>query len=195
MPRTKLREAREAADLSQAELATLIGAEQKAVSAWETGAQRPQPGHRRRVREQLNNNDPELFRNFEGDRDETGAHTTEPLALEVLPDSASAPPQAPVPSESRLWVPSVPTLQDFIASNMAYHLQHIAHTDYATPDAMTNAVRAAMKEFDMKNMGDTTYQITRREAMCDLAILPMMALGANHTLVHRDTSYHARPLY
>ena len=42
MPRTKLREAREAADLSQAELAELIGAEQKAVSAWETGDHRPQ---------------------------------------------------------------------------------------------------------------------------------------------------------
>src|SRR5436305_8702686 len=168
MPRYRLREAREAADLSQAELAELIGAEQKAVSAWETGTQRPQPGHRRRVREQLNNNDPELFRNFEDDGEETGARTTEPPTRETQPDSASAPPQVSVPSESRLWVPYVPTLQDFIANNLTTRLQHIAHTDYATPDEMTIAIQSALKEFDMHQDTNPNYEITRRTALAEL---------------------------
>ena len=65
MPRNKLKAAREAANLSQKELADLIGAGRKAVSAWETGARRPQPGYRRRLREKLNNYDPDLFDNEE----------------------------------------------------------------------------------------------------------------------------------
>jgi hypothetical protein len=32
------------------------------------------------------------------------------------------------------------------------------------------------------NTGDTSYKITRREAMCELASIPMIALGAKHTL-------------
>jgi DNA-binding XRE family transcriptional regulator len=61
VPRDKLRAVREAADLSQQELADLIGAEEKSVSGWEKGTHYPQPGYRRRVREQLHNYDDDLF--------------------------------------------------------------------------------------------------------------------------------------
>jgi transcriptional regulator with XRE-family HTH domain len=65
MPRYKLIAARKAADLSQEELAEATKVDPKTVSAWETGAQHPQPGLRRRVREALGNNqDQELFKNY-----------------------------------------------------------------------------------------------------------------------------------
>src|SRR5579864_5193604 len=65
VPRYKLIAARERADLSQEELAEEIHADAKTVSAWETGAQHPQPGLRRRVREALGNNqDRHLFTNY-----------------------------------------------------------------------------------------------------------------------------------
>src|SRR5215472_6294905 len=98
-------------------------------------------------------------------------------APETEVDAASSPAQM-----SHLWLPPAPTLQDFLASNITRRLQHIAHTDYATPDEMTNAIQAAIKDFDTMNTGESTYKITRREAMCELAALPMMALGIKQTL-------------
>jgi transcriptional regulator with XRE-family HTH domain len=96
------------------------------------------------------------------------------------PDAASGPPQT-----ACLWLPPAPTLQDFIASNITRRIFQIAHTDYDTPDEITNTIRATIKEFDTMNMGDSTYKITRREAMYDLAVLPMMALGHHQTLPTR----------
>jgi transcriptional regulator with XRE-family HTH domain len=92
-------------------------------------------------------------------------------------DAASSPAQT-----SRLWLPHAPTLQDFLASNITCQIFQIAHTDYSTSDEMINAVQAALKEFDMMNTGDSTYKITRREAMCELASIPMIALGQKQTL-------------
>jgi transcriptional regulator with XRE-family HTH domain len=65
MPRTKLIEAREAADLSQGELAELIGAERKAVNGWERGTISPRTSYRRAIRRELDNDDPDLFKNFD----------------------------------------------------------------------------------------------------------------------------------
>jgi transcriptional regulator with XRE-family HTH domain len=64
MPRYNLIEARELADLSQEELAEAIGAERRAVIAWERGDVTPQPGHRRRIREKLQSQDRQLFTNY-----------------------------------------------------------------------------------------------------------------------------------
>jgi hypothetical protein len=84
-----------------------------------------------------------------------------------------------------LWLPKAPTLRDFIVGDTTRCLLQIAHTDYSTSDEMTNAIRAATKEFDMMNTGDTTYKITRRDAMCELASVPMIALGQKQTLHSR----------
>src|SRR5436853_708534 len=61
MPRTRLREAREQADLTQAELAERIGAERRAVMGWEAGTHKPSAYSRRRVRKVLKNQDKLLF--------------------------------------------------------------------------------------------------------------------------------------
>ena len=64
MPRYNLTEARVLADLTQEELADAIKADRKAVNAWERGDVMPQPGHRRAVRRELNNEDLHLFVNY-----------------------------------------------------------------------------------------------------------------------------------
>ena len=65
MPRYKLREAREAAKLTQEGLAELIGAERKAVNYWERGSTEPREVYRMRIREHLDHNtDPDLFTNY-----------------------------------------------------------------------------------------------------------------------------------
>ncbi len=71
-----------------------------------------------------------------------------------------------------------PALHDFTASSMTHRLLHIAHTDYATPGEMTTAVQSALKEINHMNMGNPTYLITRREALCELASVPWIALEA-----------------
>jgi hypothetical protein len=60
---------------------------------------------------------------------------------------------------------------------MTRRIFQIAHTDYDTPDEVTAAIQVAIK--DMNTMGD---EITRRDALCQLASIPMIALGAKHTL-------------
>jgi hypothetical protein len=81
-----------------------------------------------------------------------------------------------------MWLPKAATLHDFIVSNMARCFWQIAHTDYTTSDEMINVIQALTKDFDMMNMSDTTYKITRRDAMCELASVPMIALGQKQTL-------------
>ena len=64
MPRYNLTEARVLADLTQEELADAIKADRKAVNAWERGDVMPQPGHRRAIRRELDNEDLHLFVNY-----------------------------------------------------------------------------------------------------------------------------------
>jgi transcriptional regulator with XRE-family HTH domain len=80
MPRTNLKKAREKADLTQQELAELIGAERKAVISWEAGTQDPQPGQRRNIRQQLNNYDEYLFA-IASQEASGGVHTTPPCSV------------------------------------------------------------------------------------------------------------------
>jgi hypothetical protein len=47
------------------------------------------------------------------------------------------------------------------------------------------AVRRAIKEFNMMNRDNPTYEITRRDAICELASVPMIALGQKQTLPSR----------
>jgi transcriptional regulator with XRE-family HTH domain len=98
MSRDLLRAAREAADLSQEELADLIGAEHKAVSAWETGAAKPQPGLRRRVRDALHNDDPDLFKNFESDTEQPNdaGEESQPSHVEDAGETVPSPGPSPL---------------------------------------------------------------------------------------------------
>jgi transcriptional regulator with XRE-family HTH domain len=97
-------------------------------------------------------------------------------------DTASPPPQASVASSSRLWLPKAPTLRDFIVGDMNRCLLQIAHTDYSASDEMTAAIQAAIKEYNRMNTNNPTYEITRRDAICELASLPMIALGSQQTM-------------
>jgi transcriptional regulator with XRE-family HTH domain len=67
MPRTKLTEAREKAELSQGELGKAIGSSGKTVSRWESGERKPQAHYCREIRRVLGisrEDDPDLFKNF-----------------------------------------------------------------------------------------------------------------------------------
>ncbi len=93
MPRYNLMEARVLADLTQEELADAIGAERRAVIAWERGDATPQPGHRRAVRRELNNEDPHLFVNYPA---EEAACQADAAYDEV--DASESPPEEPASS-------------------------------------------------------------------------------------------------
>jgi hypothetical protein len=79
---------------------------------------------------------------------------------------------------------SISTLQDvpdelqaFISSHMATHLWHLAHMPHPTCDDKRRHIWQAIKEFDTMNSTNKNYHITRREALCSLATLPMLTLG------------------
>jgi len=91
-------------------------------------------------------------------------------------------PPTQVPITSSWQFPKESRLHHFIASDMTRSFWQIAHTDYTTSDEMMNAVRSATEDFDMMNMGNPSYKITRRDAMCELASVPLIALGSQQTL-------------
>jgi transcriptional regulator with XRE-family HTH domain len=159
MERKKLKKAREDRGWSQDQVAEMVGVmRRETVSDWERGITDPYP----RNIEQLCH----LFSKTAAELD------LEPEAVE----------------KERTRTPYIavnPALHDFTASSMTRHLLHIAHTDYATLSEMTTVVQSALKEIDHMNMGNPTYQITRREALCELASVPWIALGQKQPLHSR----------
>ncbi|HLZ62359.1 MAG TPA: hypothetical protein VKR06_35895 [Ktedonosporobacter sp.] len=73
--------------------------------------------------------------------------------------------------------PEVDTSLLFIAHNMTMHLWDLAHLAHTTCDEKQQSIQQAIKEFDAMNTSNKNYQITRREALCSLAALPMVTLG------------------
>jgi transcriptional regulator with XRE-family HTH domain len=151
MERKKLKKAREDRGWSQDQVAEMVGVmRRETISDWERGLTDPYPRHK----EQLCH----LFGKTAAELD------LEPEAVE----------------KERTRTPYIavnPALHDFTASSMTHRLLHIAHTDYATLGEMTIAVQSALKEIDHMNIGNPAYQITRREALCELASVPWIALG------------------
>jgi transcriptional regulator with XRE-family HTH domain len=66
MPRTRLRQARIEAGLTQEQLADVLHVERKAVARWEKGTQDPQPCHVPRIRDILKSTDSRPSKGMQG---------------------------------------------------------------------------------------------------------------------------------
>src|SRR5205085_4477844 len=77
-----------------------------------------------------------------------------------------------------VWQQPPPSAQHFIVNHPTRHFWQIAHTDYRTPNELTAAIQAAIKELHTMT-GDL---ITRRDALCELASIPLISLGKTQTL-------------
>jgi tetratricopeptide (TPR) repeat protein len=62
-------------------------------------------------------------------------------------------------------------------AHMTKHLWFLAFMEHPTPDNKRDAIRQTIKEFDSMNTSNKNYQMTRREALCSLATLPLMTFG------------------
>lgn len=166
---------------SQQVLADMLPVSRTEVSNWERAKTTPQPHWKEQLGEVLEYKDLDALLKID--------YTDEELSKsrDTLPPVNEAPPSTPTQasSGSRLWVPYVPTLQDFVSNNMSCHFWQIAHTDYDTPEEMTASIQAALKEFNRVNRENPTYKVTRRNAMWELASLPWIALGRHQTLPSR----------
>src|SRR5947209_9244611 len=146
--------AREHKHLSQAEAAEHANVSVVTYQRWETGKARPQPHHMRQLRKFFDCL-------FESD---------EPSCLSPLP----ALPSHEVSSEHT----PVDELETFIATHLTAHLWSLAFKDAPSCYDKRRSIRQAIEEFDSMNTEDKNYQITRREALCSLATLPIITLGS-----------------
>lgn len=159
--------ARKKLHLSQMEAAERVNVGIVTYQRWETGKAEPQPEHMRQL---------------------YGVFGTM-LASEVMARSLEASDRigfSPASSasgnssEEKQSGASVEKLDEpgaFIATNMTPHLWFLAFQHYPTPYDRQDAIRQAIKEFDTMNTDNKNYQITRREALCSLATLPMITFG------------------
>jgi transcriptional regulator with XRE-family HTH domain len=194
LKRRKLIEAREKAHLSQEELAEELETTRVTVSHWENAVTTPYPHHKRKLHARFgidveillaitDEPDGEADGTAEAPPGEAGscilsqeAPREEMKAGEAFPTNTST---ALTPVTHCVWQPPAPTIQNYIASDPARHFWQIAHTDYANPDELTAEIQATIKEMNTMTMGD---KITRRDALYELASIPMIALGKTHTL-------------
>ena len=176
---------------SQQVLADMMPVSRTEISYWENARTTPQPHWQFRLCEVLHHEDPAVLLKIDStdteepeptEQSPAGPNettTAEDDSVEEEENSISLVPRVQI----SLSVPSA--IQDFIASNITTHLLQIAHTDYPTPDDMTNAIQCALKDFEMTNNHAPDYEITRRKAICELASVPLIALGRNQTLSSR----------
>ena len=188
---------------SQQVLADRIPVSRVEVSHWENVHATPYPYHQERLGEILECDDISALLQIFEDEEMAQARGEDDLEKErdeeLIPEALSGQEDTneiidedetveeekhPSQETSRVQISlSVPiAIQDFIASNITTRLLQIAHTNYATPDDMTTAIQSALKDFEMTNNHAPDYEITRRKAICELASLPMIALGQNPTL-------------
>jgi transcriptional regulator with XRE-family HTH domain len=162
--------ARERKHLSQLETAERVNVGLVTYQRWEAGKAKPQPQHMRHLHEvfgaPLDQLDALLPHN-------TPAHATGADPSSIPPISSDTSEQMPiiVPAEE-----SDEPLA-FIATHMTTHLWSLAFKQYATCNDRRDAIRQAIKEFDAMDTTNKNYQITRREALCSLATLPMITFG------------------
>jgi transcriptional regulator with XRE-family HTH domain len=93
MPRYQLTQAREAKELSKAELAELLRCEYKAIIRWEKGTQEPTTKMKKLIRQVLKNTHPDLFKIF----DETQA--PQPCTDVPISDKLDSSQNTDVPTE------------------------------------------------------------------------------------------------
>jgi transcriptional regulator with XRE-family HTH domain len=177
-----LRAARRYLDLSQLEAAEQLHISAITYQRWEQGKAKPQPYHRRQIRTVFGKAFQALGLTMEpvveegevlvsSERNNTGSHLAPALPL------LSAPPPSPtdIALSDALVQSSEP--EELIKGHLIPYLWHLAHLPRLTIDERRGAIRQAIEEFDTMNAANKNYRITRREALCSLATLPMITLG------------------
>lgn len=157
--------AREQKHLSQQEAVERVNVGLVTYQRWESGKTKPQPQHMRH-----------LFEVFETllQQQEALASQGEHLpALSSIPASEDTRDVIPV----ALSAEGVDRPQAFITAHMTTCLWSLAFLDHPTCYKKRSAIRKSIKEFDCMNTDNKNYQMTRREALCSLATLPMITLG------------------
>ena len=154
--------ARECRHLSQFEAAERVNVGLGTYQRWESGKSKPQPQHMR-----------QLFEVF-------GALLDIPDAVRSRDVPSPRAVSNSSPTTSVKGDPSAEEIDEvwaFITTNMTTHLWSLAFKDHPTRDHKRDAIRQAIKEFDTMNTSDKNYQITRREALCSLATLPLITFS------------------
>jgi len=162
--------ARERKHLSQLETAERVNVGLVTYQRWEAGTTKPQPQHMRHLEAVFDT----LFDRFDALR----SHTTPAHATGADPSSVSTI-SSDSPEEMPFTVPVVECDEPlaFIATHMTTHLWSLAFKPYSTSKDRRDTIRQAIKEFDTMDTTNKNYQITRREALCSLATLPMITFG------------------
>lgn len=142
--------ARERLHLSQEEAARRLDVGLATYKRWEMGKRKPQPHHMRALCELF---DPWLVYG----------------AQEARPGHAR--------TEAAAGARSVEGGESKPSPLLTTHLWSLALADHATGEEKRAAVRRAIEECDSMNTDNTTYRITRREAIGTLATLPLVTFG------------------
>lgn len=151
--------ARESRHLSQFEAAELVNVGLGTYQRWESGRSRPQPQHMRQLYE--------VFNTLPDHRAETPLNETVSNPSPV----ASVEGTPIIVSKEEIDEP-----QAFITTHMTAYLWSLAFKEHPVCEKQ-DIIRQAIKEFDTMNTSNKNYQITRREALCSLATLPLITFG------------------
>lgn len=157
--------ARERKHLSQAEAAERINVGLVTYQRWELGKRKPQPQHMRHLCE--------LFESLLEQHERVASQETFSDWSLSTPFTENSREETPVV----LLVEETDKPQTFITAHMTTHLWSLAFKDHPTCNNKRSSIRQAIKDFDSMNTQNKNYQITRREALCSLATLPMITLG------------------
>jgi transcriptional regulator with XRE-family HTH domain len=182
--------------LSQAEAAEQVGITRSTLQRWERGESSPQPYHRRNLYQVYGRG----FRllgvkmPFEDELEaaETHDETIQEQKTNLTPESSLSNTLVVSPTSIVEDTTTTPSMhfslviadsfgecdesRDFIANNMTVHLWDLAYTNHLTYREKQHAIQQAIKDFDTMNTSNKNYQITRREALSALAMLPAITL-------------------
>ncbi len=169
--------AREQKHFSQAEAAEQVNVGLVTYQRWELGKRKPQPHHMRRLCEVF-----ETLLELKGvalqQELPQGQRSVLSSAAFTMETSGADTPIVIAMEESE-------ELQTLLTATMTSYLWSLAFTDHPTCKEKRISIRQAIKEFDAMNTDNKNYQITRREALCSLATLPIITLGlavSGHTV-------------
>jgi len=168
---------------SQKRLADLVPVSRGEISNWENGHTTPYAVHVDRLCVILHCDDPIALLKIDEERSQSPPMNEQTRGLEILTKSKDETMGEQPPSLVLPHVTVSPALQQFIAASLSCRLQHIAHTNYPTPEDMTHTIQRALKEFDTMN---PNHEITRRSALVELAALPLVTLGQQPDTRHQD---------
>lgn len=157
--------ARERKHLSQAEAAERANVGLVTYQRWELGKRRPQPQHMRHLCEIFDT----LLEFEEAANIQKQRRNLFPLTSTTGTSLVEAPNDG--------YTDEINELQIILATNMTSRLWSLALMDHPTCHEKRAVIRQTIKEFDSMNTENKNYHITRREALCSLATLPLVTLG------------------